>query len=152
MALPDGWSELNGGDPYSYPKPPDWEAQETVEPLNELIKRYLDLVNEYQVVQLHSGERFAAGFIALAHANFTLPNRSYGQDSYDSRMQALRRMYLESSSTPKVPPALHPWGKRLLLMANNILLSFEPVKSAHQSLHQTPPPKPRRSPPSRPPC
>ncbi|KAK7731342.1 hypothetical protein SLS57_001278 [Botryosphaeria dothidea] len=90
--------------------------------LDELLKRYLLLLDQYTQARqqlssdlssvgsaplVHDPEREMANlnqqsYISLAQANFNASNRvRYGQDFYDERMQALRRVTVEEKeSTP----------------------------------------------------
>ncbi|KAI9819154.1 MAG: hypothetical protein M1827_007310 [Pycnora praestabilis] len=60
--------------------------------LDELLEKYLNLLDEYQQLRSKLASRLSSGYISLAQANFLSPNRiRYGQDFYDERMQASRR-------------------------------------------------------------
>lgn len=87
------------------------ERKETlVRSLDDLLERYLHLLNQYQTLQQSLAQHFsrvridlaefwthsqsAQGYLSLAQANFSNPNRvRYGQDHYDDRMQASARVY-----------------------------------------------------------
>lgn len=81
--------------------------------LDDLIERYLHLLDRYQSLQQTFTKTFSSvcgfsavvilppisslgqqGFLDLARANFSNPNRiRYGQDFYDERMQAAMQVY-----------------------------------------------------------
>lgn len=80
--------------------------------LDEYFERYLNLVNEYQLLQRSLAKVLSSvegaipqndwtctqvlfqGHFSLAQANYSNPaRRRYGQDFYDDRMQASTRMY-----------------------------------------------------------
>lgn len=77
------------------------ERKETlVRSLDDLLERYLHLLNQYQTLQQSLAQHFSRGYLSLAQANFSNPNRvRYGQDHYDDRMQASARVFT-SQSTP----------------------------------------------------
>jgi hypothetical protein len=77
--------------------------------LDDLLEQYLNLLDQYQTTrqqlstQLSSVRKIVSelgvttddqkGYISLAQANFSSTNRArYGQDYYDERMQALRKV------------------------------------------------------------
>ncbi|RAL10577.1 uncharacterized protein BO97DRAFT_406830 [Aspergillus homomorphus CBS 101889] len=65
--------------------------------LDELLERYLYLLDQHQKLQADLGARLSSGFISLAHANYTCPpGRRYGADYYDERMKATRRVKLQA--------------------------------------------------------
>ncbi|KAI4282526.1 MAG: hypothetical protein L6R38_002870 [Xanthoria sp. 2 TBL-2021] len=67
--------------------------------LDDLLERYLDLVHRYTSLHQSMAKEFASGFLSLAQANFSNPNRvRYGQDFYDDRMQALTSFYINPSA------------------------------------------------------
>ena len=85
--------------------------EELVRSLDDLLERYLQLLDQYRTLQqslarllskvrineLESNcthSEFAQGYLSLAQANFSNPNRArYGRDHYDDRMKALIRVY-----------------------------------------------------------
>ena len=86
------------------------DSKETlVHSLDHLLQHYLHLLDQYQTLQhrltqvlskvrvvlpLSTGPQTAQGYLQLAQANFSNPNRfHYGQDYYDDRMQASTRVY-----------------------------------------------------------
>lgn len=70
--------------------------------LDELLKRYLLLLDQYTQARQQLSSDLSSSYISLAQANFNASNRvRYGQDFYDERMQALRRVTVEEKeSTP----------------------------------------------------
>ncbi|KAF4310405.1 hypothetical protein GTA08_BOTSDO02220 [Botryosphaeria dothidea] len=64
--------------------------------LDELLKRYLLLLDQYIQARQQLSSDLSSSYISLAQANFNASNRlRYGQDFYDERMQALRRVTVE---------------------------------------------------------
>ncbi|KAB8356350.1 hypothetical protein FH972_023934 [Carpinus fangiana] len=67
--------------------------------LDELFEEYLGLLNDYTEAREQLSRDLSNGFMSLAQANFTSPNRTrYGQDYYDERMQALKTVEVESEA------------------------------------------------------
>ena len=66
------------------------ESKETLtRTLDDLLERYLHLIENYQKLRRDLSMHLSNGFMSLAQANFSSPNRAhYGQDYYDQRMQA----------------------------------------------------------------
>ncbi|KAK3380251.1 hypothetical protein B0T24DRAFT_614671 [Lasiosphaeria ovina] len=73
--------------------------------LDSLLLRYLSLLDEYTRLRAALGALQSTVFQSLARANFTAERgvRHYGQDYYDERMQATRR--LRVTSAPSAPGA-----------------------------------------------
>ena len=70
-------------------------AQETID---GLLERYLTLLDEYTALRSALGKLQTGIFHDLARANFTAERGfRYGSDSYDDRMQALRRVSISTS-------------------------------------------------------
>ncbi|RAH75539.1 uncharacterized protein BO66DRAFT_363465 [Aspergillus aculeatinus CBS 121060] len=68
--------------------------------LDDLLERYLHLLDQHQRLQADLGARLSSGFISLAQANFTCsPGRRYGADYYDERMKATRRVNLQEAAS-----------------------------------------------------
>ncbi|EOD44666.1 hypothetical protein UCRNP2_8619 [Neofusicoccum parvum UCRNP2] len=68
--------------------------------LDELLKRYLLLLDQYTQARQQLSSDLSSGYISLAQANFNASNRvRYGQDFYDERMQALRRVTIEEENS-----------------------------------------------------
>jgi hypothetical protein len=84
--------------------------------LDDLFERYLNLLDQYQAARLELSTQLSSvcfsfiqlrirtwswlqkGFFSLAQANFATNSRvRYGKDYYDERMQATRRVYVNSS-------------------------------------------------------
>ena len=66
--------------------------------LDVQLKDYLNLLDEYQTLRRELSAACAKGFLSLAQANFSSPNRiRHGQDFYDDRMQASTRVTSISS-------------------------------------------------------
>ncbi|KAK8156038.1 hypothetical protein IWX90DRAFT_516941 [Phyllosticta citrichinensis] len=75
---------------------------ELVERLDDLLKRYLELLDQYTQAREQLSTELSAGYIALAKANFNAPNRvRYGRDFYDERTQALRTVTIEERDDAK---------------------------------------------------
>jgi len=68
--------------------------------LDELLKRYLHLLDRHQMLQQEIGSHLSSGYLSLAQANFSNHNRSrFGQDYYDDRMKASTKVQIEDSSS-----------------------------------------------------
>jgi len=74
-----------------------------IERLDDLLKQYLGFLDEYETARQELSRQFSAGFFNLAQANRSAdPGRRYGQDYYDERMQASRRVSVITSRTGDV--------------------------------------------------
>ncbi|RAL06433.1 uncharacterized protein BO80DRAFT_396319 [Aspergillus ibericus CBS 121593] len=64
--------------------------------LDNLLERYLHLLDQHQKLQAELGSKLSSGFFSLAQANYTCPpGRHYGADYYDERMKATKRVSLQ---------------------------------------------------------
>ncbi|KAH4127785.1 hypothetical protein HBI25_003070 [Parastagonospora nodorum] len=67
--------------------------------LDELLEKYLHTLDKYQRVRELLSKQLSSGYLSLAQANFQ--NRStthYGQDNYDERMQAIRKVSIREEA------------------------------------------------------
>ncbi|KAI5803746.1 hypothetical protein EDC01DRAFT_611724 [Geopyxis carbonaria] len=62
---------------------------------DELVLQYLDTIDTYQLQMKQLSSELSAGYLALAQANFHSTGIRYGQDFYDERMTAIKRMELK---------------------------------------------------------
>ena len=64
--------------------------------LDNLLETYLELLDEYTTLRTQLSKQFSDGFFALARANHMSANlgsgRRYGEEGYDERMKAQRRI------------------------------------------------------------
>ncbi|PYI07112.1 hypothetical protein BO78DRAFT_460732 [Aspergillus sclerotiicarbonarius CBS 121057] len=64
--------------------------------LDNLLERYLHLLDQHQKLQAELGSKLSSGVFSLAQANYTCPpGRHYGADYYDERMKATKRVSLQ---------------------------------------------------------
>ncbi|KAL5113483.1 hypothetical protein ACEQ8H_008647 [Pleosporales sp. CAS-2024a] len=66
--------------------------------LDELLEKYLHTLDDYQKLREQLSKQLSSGYLSLAQANFQ--NRStthYGQDNYDERMQAIRKVTVQDA-------------------------------------------------------
>jgi hypothetical protein len=76
--------------------------------LDDLLERYINLLDQYQTLQQELKENLSNGYLSLAQANFLNVNRiRYGQDYYDDRMQATAWLSV-NESRPYFSTATHP--------------------------------------------
>ncbi|KAF1958616.1 hypothetical protein CC80DRAFT_468188 [Byssothecium circinans] len=69
------------------------QKDELVIKLDELLEQYLKTLDAYEQAQQKLTSHLSAGYFTLAQANFNNAARTrYGQDYYDERMQALRKV------------------------------------------------------------
>lgn len=86
------------------PKPSNSETpllshNDLLDNLDTLLERYLTLLDTYTTTQQQLTAHLQSGYLSLAKANFDSSNRTrYGQDFYDERMQALRRMRMDEGA------------------------------------------------------
>ncbi|PGH00172.1 hypothetical protein AJ80_09226 [Polytolypa hystricis UAMH7299] len=89
--------------PKTQPKelsPNNDSSSETAQILDTLLERYLNLLDKQQQLQEELGRHFSAGFFSLARANNSCPpGRRYGEDYYDERMKAVRKISIAPSSS-----------------------------------------------------
>ncbi|KAG9187884.1 hypothetical protein G6011_05755 [Alternaria panax] len=64
--------------------------------LDARLEHYLHTLHEYQEVMQQLSNELSSGYISLAQANFHNSSSAirYGQDCYDERMQALRKVHI----------------------------------------------------------
>ncbi|KAJ4346121.1 hypothetical protein N0V95_005674 [Ascochyta clinopodiicola] len=71
------------------------EKDKLITRLDTLLEQYLHTLDEYEKLTQQLSAQLSTAFFSLAQANFH--NRSgvhYGQDRYDERVQATRKMYV----------------------------------------------------------
>ncbi|KAF3000712.1 hypothetical protein E8E13_002829 [Curvularia kusanoi] len=71
--------------------------------LDALLEQYLHTLDEYEKLMQQLSKQLSSGFFSLTQANFH--NRSgvhYGQDSYDERVQATRRIIVNEDEDGKL--------------------------------------------------
>lgn len=69
--------------------------------LDTLLEIYLERLDTYQQLRNELSKNFAAGFLSLAHANHTSSlgsGRRYGEEGYDLRMKAGRRVRIHTKA------------------------------------------------------
>ncbi|ROT40332.1 hypothetical protein SODALDRAFT_376121 [Sodiomyces alkalinus F11] len=80
--------------------------------IEQLLERYLDLLDEYTTLRDSLGKAQAAMYQNLARANFTAERgMRYGQDYYDDRMQASRTLTIrrqDDRSPPRFEVTMPP--------------------------------------------
>jgi hypothetical protein len=68
----------------------------SLERLDSLLETYLELLDEYTTLRAQLSKQFSDGFFSLARANHISPTlgsgRRYGEEGYDERMKAQRRI------------------------------------------------------------
>jgi hypothetical protein len=85
------------------------ELQELADKLDNLLEKYLGLLDEYDKARKQLSSSAASvciqapyesvsliqikGFFSIAQANKASPNKRYGSDFYDYRMQASQKVY-----------------------------------------------------------
>ncbi|KAF1841399.1 uncharacterized protein K460DRAFT_419467, partial [Cucurbitaria berberidis CBS 394.84] len=70
------------------------EKDALIAQLDELLERYLHTLDEYEKVRRELAKQLSSGYLSLAQANFHNSSSAirYGQDCYDERMQAIRKV------------------------------------------------------------
>ncbi|USP82800.1 hypothetical protein yc1106_10074 [Curvularia clavata] len=69
------------------------DKDDLLEHLDELLERYLITLHEYQQQMQRLSKQLSSGYMSLAQANFHNSSAiRYGQDCYDERMQAIRKV------------------------------------------------------------
>ncbi|TKA82275.1 hypothetical protein B0A49_00428 [Cryomyces minteri] len=80
------------------PPTPAASTEQLALKLDSLWEAYLLLLDRYQSAQQQLAQHLSSGHLSLARANFSSPSRlRYGQGYYDERMQASRRVTVEST-------------------------------------------------------
>ncbi|KAJ5358018.1 hypothetical protein N7541_005176 [Penicillium brevicompactum] len=83
------------------------ESKASTECLDDLLERYLGLLDQQQKLQAELAKQLSSGFFALAQANFSCPpGRRYGSDYYDERMKATRNISIKSERDPDISEEL----------------------------------------------
>ncbi|KAF2476264.1 uncharacterized protein BDR25DRAFT_331154 [Lindgomyces ingoldianus] len=76
------------------------EKEVFITKLDGLLEQYLNTLDQYQRAQQKLTSSLSSGFFSLAQANFNNRSHSrYGQDYYDERMQATRRITVTAEGT-----------------------------------------------------
>ncbi|KAI6907761.1 hypothetical protein KC318_g745 [Hortaea werneckii] len=71
--------------------------------LDDLWVKYLDCLDQYQRAQESVQKALSSGFFSLAQANFkSSAGRRYGQDFYDERMKASKRVQIVENGNDRV--------------------------------------------------
>lgn len=87
-------SEWKGVEPGNMPS----QLGRQLEYLDSLLERYLRVLHEYQNARQDLSKQFSSGFFNLAQANRSAgAGRRYGQDYFDERMHASRRVSVGAS-------------------------------------------------------
>ncbi|KAL4894133.1 hypothetical protein BDV59DRAFT_175906 [Aspergillus ambiguus] len=97
-------------------KPAASDTADLTQSLDDLLERYLHLLDQHQKLRSQMASSLSSGFLSLAHANYTCPpGRRYGEDYYDDRMKATRRMTIQpgcaATRTPETrdaDPSVNP--------------------------------------------
>ncbi|CAO2657706.1 Nn.00g038320.m01.CDS01 [Neocucurbitaria sp. VM-36] len=69
--------------------------------LDELLEQYLHTLDEHEKIRRDLSKQLSSGYMALAQANFHNSSSAvrYGQDCYDERMQAIRKIDVKESDS-----------------------------------------------------
>ncbi|KAM5431605.1 hypothetical protein McanMca71_004840 [Microsporum canis] len=103
-------------------------SEDVVRAIDDLLERYLHLLDEQQKLQEAIGKQFASGFFSLARANNSCPpGRRYGEDYYDERMKATRHVYRDR------PPIKDIEQPGLTKMSSEITMT-DPANKSEASL------------------
>ncbi|KAG5293879.1 hypothetical protein I7I50_04439 [Histoplasma capsulatum G186AR] len=89
--------------------PTEKSLVELSQELDSVLERYLHLLDQQQRLQQEIGREFSSGFLSLACANKSCPpGRRYGEDYYDERMKAIRKLtiYPLSSIPTQAKPTI----------------------------------------------
>ncbi|EAS35090.3 uncharacterized protein CIMG_00444 [Coccidioides immitis RS] len=74
------------------------EIPDPLQAIDDLLERYLYLLDEHQRLQREIGNCLSAGFFSITRANHSSPpGRRYGEDYYDERMKAITRVIVTHS-------------------------------------------------------
>ncbi|EUC30756.1 hypothetical protein COCCADRAFT_7270 [Bipolaris zeicola 26-R-13] len=81
------------------------DKDDLLDHLDDLLERYLHTLHEYQQVMQQLSKQLSNGYMSLAQANFHNSSSAirYGQDCYDERMQAIRKVRVSEGQTSDVP-------------------------------------------------
>ncbi|CRG82941.1 hypothetical protein PISL3812_00288 [Talaromyces islandicus] len=89
-------------------------ANDQVQELDNLLERYLYLIDNYQTLQKKLGKNLSSGFFSLTHANYCSPTRRFGEDFYDERMKATRRLNITTHESQDLQAeAKQPLGRKI---------------------------------------
>ncbi|KAH8703805.1 hypothetical protein BGW36DRAFT_287395 [Talaromyces proteolyticus] len=73
-------------------------SDDKVQQLDKLLEHYLQLIDRHQKLQEQLGKNLSSGVFSLTYANYCSPTRRFGEDYYDERMKATRRLEITSHS------------------------------------------------------
>ena len=89
-------------EPESAPAATEITISDLEDRLDELWENYLNLLDGYTKAQEEIKKHLNSGFLSLAKAQSSAPlGRRYGQDWYDERMKAEKRVYVSSDPAEK---------------------------------------------------
>jgi coiled-coil domain-containing protein 115 len=87
------------------PSEPKLVPEVSLERLDSLLETYLELLDEYTTLRTQLSKQFSDGFFSLARANHTSPTlgsgRRYGEEGYDERMKAHRRIIYSTKDSKR---------------------------------------------------
>src|SRR5436305_5836411 len=87
------------------PSEPKVVPEVSLERLDNLLETYLELLDEYTTLRTQLSKQLSDGFFSLASANHTSPTlgsgRRYGEEGYDERMKAHRRIVYSTRDSEK---------------------------------------------------
>ena len=101
------------------PSTPEIMPEVSLERLDSLLETYLELLDQYTTLRTRLSKQISDGFFALARANHTSPSlgsgRRYGEEAYDERMKAVRRIVNKSraSTDPKAETSAEEVTKKV---------------------------------------
>ncbi|KAL2037929.1 hypothetical protein N7G274_009404 [Stereocaulon virgatum] len=104
--------------------------------LDNLLQRYLSLLDQHQKLQQDLNNHLSNGYLSLAQANFSNPNRiRYGQDCCDDRMQASTIVSVKDAS-PSFS-VLDSVAEYRTLASETNDLKFGPLPEKHADGHES---------------
>jgi hypothetical protein len=87
------------------PSEPKVAPEVSLERLDSLLETYLELLDGYTTLRAQLSKQFSDGFFSLARANHTSPTlgsgRRYGEEGYDERMKAHRRIMYSTKDSKR---------------------------------------------------
>ncbi|KAK2743421.1 hypothetical protein FQN57_004886 [Myotisia sp. PD_48] len=89
--------------------PPLATTPDSLQAIDDLLERYLHLLDEQQTLQKNIGRLFSDGFFSVARANQSCPpGRHFGEDYYDERMKAIKKLNITMQSTARYASLASP--------------------------------------------
>lgn len=134
-------------EPESTPAASEKTISELENRLDELWESYLTLLDGYTKAQDEIKKHLNSGFLSLAKAQSSAPlGRRYGQDWYDERMKAEKRVRVSGDTAETTDDAITAGLQSLRISLTQDITKTEPKETTKESTHEGEEPQPTQQP------